>query len=387
VRTSLKYRLLFLFITITCYYLGFNFIPERTDTALGLTPVIVASVIYFAVLPVLYWFMIIKAGKQKAWKLLIILSLSSTVARYSYPEAIAQHFDFILWLRYPIMAILLIIELYLIVIIVKSLWQARNLSGDPRIGAIEKYDDDKKQGLALTFATEPASWYYAIPRLSRKHIKSLDNIILWSGKAWHFFMISALLVAISILGYQLLVDWSQTAAIMLATFILYSFILLTANYRLSRHHSLYIQDDKLIINNSIFNFMVVPLDSIASVSLNTSHEAVVEGSTTSVEDNTDLNTDIMADTDTSTDTEANVETANSDLSDDYVEDNARTDERLKIGRGKQHNIKITFKQPIKYWGMMGSFVESFDEVLLKVEQPTQVINALAQINSPQPQVA
>jgi hypothetical protein len=176
VRTSLKYRLLFLFITITCYYLGFNFIPERTDTALGLTPVILASVIYFAVLPVLYWFMIIKAGKQKSWKLLIILSLSSTVARYSYPEAIAQHFDFILWLRYPIMAILLIIELYLIVIIVKSLWQARNLSGDPRIGAIEKYDDDKKQGLALTFATEPASWYYAIPRLSRKHIKKAYQV-------------------------------------------------------------------------------------------------------------------------------------------------------------------------------------------------------------------
>lgn len=350
-RTTVKYRLIFLFIAITSYYLGFTFMPETTSSTLGLYPVILASVIYFAVLPLLYWFMIIKAGKQKAWKLLIILSLSSAIARYSYPEDIAQYFDFILWLRYPIIAVLLIIEFYLMFIIVKGLWQARNLTGDPRIGAIEKYADEKKQALALTFATEPASWYYAIPRLSKHHTKSLDKITLLSGKAWHFLVVTLLLISVALLSYQLLVDWSQAAAIMAAMFILYSFILLIANYRLTRHYSIYIQDEKLIINNSIFNFMVIPLNEIKSASL------------------TSVNID------NALKAEANTER------------DAAENELLKIGRGKQHNIKITFKQPIKYWAMMGAFVETFEQVLINVEQPTKVINALAQINSPQQQLA
>jgi hypothetical protein len=323
--------------------LGFQFIPETTSAEFGLYPIIIASVVYFAILPILYWFLIIKAGKQKAWKLLIIFSLSSAIARYSFPEDIAQYFDFILWLRYPIIAVLLIIEFYLMFIIVKGLWQARNLSGDPRIGAIGKYDDNKKQGLALTFATEPASWYYAIPRLSKRHIKSLNTITLLSGKPWHFFAITLGLIIAATISYNLLVDWSEIAAAMAAIFILYGFILMTANYRLSRHYSIYVQDEKLIINNSIFNFMPIPLPDIESVSLNSIDE--------------DKSSAIKA------------------------------DDLLKVGRAKHHNIKITFKQPIKYWGMMGAFFESFDQVLINVEQPEQFINDLAQINSPQQQVA
>ena len=342
-RKTVKYRLIFLLIAFTSYYLGFAFIPDTTSGTLGLYPVIIASIIYFLVLPVLHWFLIIKAGKQKAWKILIILSISSAVARYSYPEDIAQYFKFILWLRYPIMAVLLIIELYLMYVIVKGLWQARNLTGDPRIGAIEKYDDEKKQGLALTFATEPASWYYAIPRLSRKHIKALDNITLLSGKPWHYFLVVLSLAAVATLSYLLLVDWSETAAIIAATFILYSFILLTANYRLSRHYSIYLQDDKLIINNSILNFMVIPLANIDAISLNSRKDDKLENA-----DNNDGNNEL-----------------------------------LKIGRSKRHNIKITFKQPIKYWGMMGAFVESFEQVLLNVEQPRLFIAAVEKINSPQ----
>lgn len=342
-RTSVKYRLIFLAIAITSYYLGFKFIPETTTEAFGLYSVIIASVVYFLILPILYWFLIIKAGKQKAWKLLIILSLSSAVARYSFPEDIAQYFDFILWLRYPIIAVLLIIECYLMFVIVKGLWQARNLSGDPRIGAIEKYDDEKKQGLALTFATEPASWYYAIPHLSKNHIKSVNKITLLSGKAWHFFAITLGLILAATVSYKLLVDWSEIAASMAAIFILYGFILMAANYRLSRHYSIYIQDNKLIINNSIFNFMPVHLADITSVVLNNAEE--------------------------------------------YESNESKTNDLLKIGRAKQHNIKITFNQPVKYWGMMGAFVESFEQVLINVEQPTEFVHALAQINSPQPQVA
>lgn len=378
-RTTVKYRLLFLLIAISCYYLGFTFIPETTDTALGLYPVIFASITYFALLPVLYWFMIIKAGKQKAWKLILIFSLSSAIARYSYPEDVAQYFDFIIWLRYPIIAILLILELFLISVVVKGLWQARTLSGDPRIGVFEKYDDEKKQGLALTLATEPASWYYAIPRLSRRHIKALDTITLLSGKAWHITLVIFSLLCIATISYQLLVQWSEMVALIVASFIMYGLIIFIANYRLSRHYSLYIQDEKLIINNSIFNFMVIPLKDIATIT------ATSEG----------LHPENAIEQTLQKVTKGESEVNNVDeIKSDEAQDGKIQDEKsaevvskelLKIGRSKQHNIKITFKQPIKYWGMMGSFVESFEQVLINVEHPSQVISTLNAINSPKQQ--
>lgn len=372
-RTSIKYRLLFLFIAISCYYLGFQFIPSTLNTNLGLLPVGIASLIYFLIIPTLYWFLIIKAGKQKAWKIIIIFSLSSAVSRYSFPEGIAQYFEFILWLRYPIIAIVLIIELYLMFVIIKGLWQARNLSGDPRIGVIEKYDDEKKQGLALTFATEPASWYYAIPRLSKGHVKSLNRISLLSGYTWHFFFITLGLIIGATVSYILLVDWSQIAAIIAATFILYSFILMTANYRLSRYYSIYLQDEKLIINNTIFNFMVVPLVNIKCVSLNPNNEILLDEEFVHKETVSEItvhNSKLQ---------ESKLETNKASYDDDTASMNAdtkKTNERLKIGRSKHHNIKITFNQPVKYWGMMGTFVETFEQIVINVEDPTKFVAIL-----------
>jgi hypothetical protein len=159
------------------------------------------------------------------------------------------------------------------------------------------------------------------------------------------------LIIIASVSYQLLVDWSQTAAIMAASFILYGFILMTANYRLSRYYSFYVQDKKLIINNSIFNLMVIPFAYINTVSIHRAGEDKINH------------------------TEINSKGKN------------KSNELLKIGRSKQHNIKITFNQPIKYWGMMGAFVESFGQVLIKVEQPIVVINAFSEINSAQQQLA
>lgn len=352
-RKPVKYRLLFLLIAIVCYTFGFIFIPETITPVLEFYPVIIASLVYFTLLPSLYWFMIIKVGKQKAWKLIIIFSLSSAIARYSFPEEIAQHFDFILWLRYPIIAILLIIELYLMFIIVKGLWKARNLSGDPRISVLGKYPDEKKQGLALTLATEPASWYYAIPRLSRNHVKPLNNISLWSGNRWHYMSILIALFSTAIISYWLLAAWSETVAIIAATFIVYGLILMTANYRLSRHYSVYIKDEKLIINNSIMNFMVVPLIEIESVSI--VEKENLQSEVNNAQDCNKVQTSVQ--------------------------------QHLIIGRSQQQCIKITFKQPIQYWGFMGAFVESFEQVLINVEQPNKLINALEQINSPQSELA
>ena len=60
-------------------------------------------------------------------------------------------------------------------------------------------------------------------------------------------------------AYYLLVDWSELVAIIVSSFVIYGVIFLTANYRISRYYSLYLKDEKLIINNAFFGLMVVDL--------------------------------------------------------------------------------------------------------------------------------
>ncbi len=131
-------------------YLSFESIWANTQWRNTL----LVTLAYFVFLPVLYYFWIIRIGKQALWKLLLVLSL-----------------------------VLMVIEILLLVTIVKALWGARKLSGDPRIHMLEQYEGDniyekgskeaKKLELALMFAHEPASWYYAIPRFSRNHVPAL----------------------------------------------------------------------------------------------------------------------------------------------------------------------------------------------------------------------
>ena len=124
-RLVVKKRLTFFAVAITTYVLGFNFIPQELnyDGSLNsILPVLLATIGYFVVLPILHWFLIIKANQDKAWKILIILSISSACARYSFPTSIAEYFEFIAWLRYPIMAVILVIELFLMYTIIKGIW-------------------------------------------------------------------------------------------------------------------------------------------------------------------------------------------------------------------------------------------------------------------------
>ena len=105
-------------------WLGFLFIPEQLElhgaiSAMALMGVVVVA--YFGFLPALYWQWIIKAGKQKPWKMLLVLSLSCVCARYSFPENLAQYFDFITYIRYPVIAVLLLIEFYLMATLIRSI--------------------------------------------------------------------------------------------------------------------------------------------------------------------------------------------------------------------------------------------------------------------------
>jgi len=334
-RLKVKKRFLFFIIAALIYTLGFNLLPESVDLNGGLVaamPLILASIGYFILLPFLYWRWMIKAGNGKSWKLLLILSLSCMMARYSYPENIAQHFEFITWLRYPLIGILLLIEFYLMFTIVKGLWQARKLSGDPRVHIANKYpDDDKKQMLALTMAWEPASWYYAVPRFSRNHVPALARLSLKSASGWYFAGTLLVLMLLSGGSYFLLNGWSETLAIIVASFIFYSVIFLCANFRVSRHYSVYLTDSQLVINASFLNFIVIELSDIS-----------------------DIRTGSWS--------------------------KAQAPELLTLGRGESANIELSFSCEQSYAGMVGMAEEKVTKLRLNTENPEQLKQALLPLN-------
>ncbi|MCL1140279.1 hypothetical protein [Shewanella pneumatophori] len=335
-RRSVKYRLLFLLSAIVVYCIGFQWLPEsmQGDNALELTIAIAAS--YFVLLPAMYAYCIIYVGQQHWWKMLLVFSLSSLMARFSFPAELASYFEFIAWLRYPIIAVLFVIELYLMVSIAKGLWQARSLKGDPRLHIVDKYQDERKRSLALVLASEPASWYYAIPRFSRHHSSSLAHLNLYSAKVWHWLLLLAATVMLSALSYVLIATWSELVALIVSSILAYSVVVVTANYRVSCHFSVYSQDNKLVLNNSMWGFMAVKLDDI---------ESVQHGDWAKVKANT------------------------------KVSDKAES-EALYFGRGKAANILLTFKQPQTYFGAGGQLPEQIEQVFLVVDKPKELAQSL-----------
>jgi len=326
-RLAVKKRLTFFIIAITIYTIGFNFLPEEFnfDGSLNsLLPVLLASFGYFILIPALHWVLIIKANQDKAWKLFIILSISCTCARYSYPAALAEYFEFIAWLRYPIIAVLLLIELYLMYIIVKGLWSARKLSGDPRVNVIEKYkDDEKKLSMALTFSWEPATWYYAIPRFTRKHVNKAADLSLASSSLLHCITLVIICIFFSGLSYELLNSWSELTAIIVSSVILYSVPFIIANHRVAKNYSIYIHNNKLIVNNSFWGVLAVELQNISGVEVG-------------------------------------------------IFDKTSNKELLKLGRGEQANLKLSFDQQQTYFGSVATFPEKIEQVLLTVEAPKEL---------------
>ncbi|MEL4282246.1 MULTISPECIES: hypothetical protein [Shewanella] len=368
-RRQVKYRIAFLLLTIAVYVLGFQLLPEQlTNTREELSLAIVTA-LYFVLLPVLYWYWIIKIDAQKPWKMLVVLSLSSLMARLSYPHEVAEYFEFIAWLRYPIIAVLLLIELYLMVSIIKGLWLARKASGDPRLAIVEQYaamaqpepsaetvkresinpykpsesdlppiPDEKRLTLGLILATEPASWYYAIPYFSRRHPEAIGSLNLFSAKPWHALVVIVGLMAASAVSYSLLDGISHIAALFVSGLLLYSILLMAANYRISRYYSLYQRADKLIINNGMWGFMAVDFTQISELKLGHFSTPVSQAS-----------------------------------QDDVTPSDAP--EILTLGRGEA-NAQLIFKQPQVYYGAMGQLPESLTVVNLVVEDPQALADTL-----------
>lgn len=334
-RRSVKFRISFLALAIISYVLGFNTLPDTLLTDIDELKLAAVAGLYFVILPIFYWLWIIKAGQQKAWKLLLIFSLSGLMARLSFPAEIASYFEFIMWFRYPIIAILLVIELYLMVSIVKGLWQARSLKGDPRVHIVEKYqdEDDKKRSLALVLASEPASWYYAIPWFTRNHVESDHSIALLSGKPWAWLLMLIATIASATVVYLLLAQWSELVAIIISSIIAYGVIFITANYRVSRHYSVYIQQGKLVINNSMWGFLAIDINDIAEVEVGEWHK----------------------------------QTQDSEL--------------LSVGRGTSANLQLKFSQPQTYFGALGQLPEQIEELKLVVSDPQGLATELELLRS------
>ena len=361
-RRQAKYRIAFLVLMIAVYVLGFHLLPEQLTSTREALSLAVVTALYFVLLPVLYWFWIIKIGAQKPWKMLVVLSLSSLMARLSYPHEVAEYFEFIAWLRYPIITVLLLIELYLMVSIIKGLWQARKASGDPRLTIVEQYAamaqpepsaeavkidsinpnkpsgadlppsaDEKRLTLGLILATEPASWYYAIPYFSRRHPEAIGSLNLLSAKPWHALVVIVGLMAASAVSYSLLDGISHIAALFVSGLLLYSILLMAANYRISRYYSLYQRADKLIINNGMWGFMAVDFAQISELKLGHFNSPV---SQTSQGDTTPSD----------------------------------APEILTLGRGEA-NVQLIFKRPQVYYGAMGQLPEFLTVVNLVVEDP------------------
>jgi len=347
-RKAVKFRLLFLLVAIVSYVVGSHLLPEQIQvqtlswelfsTNEAWQRLILVSVWFFVLLPILYWFWVIKAGQQKVWKMLLVFSMSSLVARYQYPEQFAQYFEFITLLKYPLLAVIVLLELYLLVTIIKSLWQARGLSGDPRIHMLDKFrvnedeseldktKQESKLTLALTMAYEPASWYYAIPKFSRNHVENTANIKLRSANLGFLLLMVVGLVSITAILYWLLVSWSETVALVVATFVFYSIIMLIANYRVSRHYSLYAFEGKLIINNSWWGFSVVDLENIEDCLL--------------------------------------------------VEEDIETDGKTLFVGGRPANLKLVFGESVRYFSGIAQINELFNEIYIQVDKPAEAKKAI-----------
>ena len=381
-RSAIKYRVIFLLSAVCCYLLGFEFLPDSflmdNHSNTDLYTLLTFSLLYFGLLPLLYWFWVIKAGKQKPWKMILILSLSCVMARFSFPTEMAGYFEFVAWLRYPIIAVFLVLELVVMASLVKGLWQARKAVGDPRVTLLvaeqqkateqaessamqdepqaldvlskgsrkdklaKEFSESRAQArlsLGLTLASEPACWYYALPYFSRKHIKSGVNLQLMTAQRWHWFVMAAATIVLGIGSYLALYEWSELAAIIVSSLMFYSLIFVTANHRLSRHYSLYLTDEHLVINNTFWGLSLVPLTEIKS----------------------------YREVDSSSPVDARLDQG------DQVDTKK---ERLQLGRGRTANIELIFNRPITYHGAMAQLPESWSQISLVVDDPKAFIAML-----------
>ncbi len=326
-RTRVKFRLFYLLCMAAVFGAGFTFMPEALSTKADKVLTFSFLAAYFIALPALYWFCVILKGEEKRWKIIIPLSLGTVIARYTLPSELAEYFDFISYVRYPIIAILLLIELAVIAHVVSMLWKARHTKGDPRVKALSSLteSEDKKRSLALMMAAEPACWYYMIPKFSRNHTPKITDLTTLSKSGVFMLLLLAATLIASVGSYLAIVNLSELAAIIVSSLILYSVFSVVANYRIAKHYSVYLYNDHLVINDSFLNLLLVPLSDINSVSQGTWE---------------------------------------------------KSKETVTIGRGDVANVQITCTKQAQWHTLMGTFLEHPETIQLIVSDPQALVDTL-----------
>ncbi len=323
-----RYRVIYLVCMVAVYLCGYKILPESISSSADEWLTAIFGALYFVALPALYYYSMIVVGKQKLWKMLISFSLSAVVARYTFPAEIAAHFEFIAWIRYPLAAVLILLELAIFYMVIKSLWKARHLPGEPRLHAHKQFpDDDRKRTVAVIWSHEPASWYYAIPRFSRNHVPAIGKLVSRLSNPILGMMTILSVPASAVIAYLLLESWSVTAAIILSSLIMWGTVSAVAAVRLRRHFSIYIQGDDLVINPGFYRTLFAKVSAIESV----------EAGAWNKED---------------------------------------IGESLQLGRGDTANVRICFSEPAVQYSMMASFEDKQDEVYLVCDGPERVVRAL-----------
>ncbi|MCL1146959.1 hypothetical protein L2747_13215 [Shewanella marinintestina] len=347
-RRSVKYRLLFLLSAIVIYCIGFQWLPESMQgaNALGLTIAIAAS--YFVLLPAMYAYCIIYVGQQHWWKMLVVFSLSSLMARFSFPAELASYFEFIAWLRYPIIAVLLLLQVTLVYRVIKSLWQGRKLPGDPRLhihdavqGKVLSEKALQAHGVAMTLAMEVVNWFYALNHLTRQHPQSLCKLQLLSASPWHYLLANIVIISSAVFSYWLLASWSMIAAILVSSFIGYCLVMARANYRLARYYSVYIHQQYLVVNAGVWGFTMLPLSDIEEVNVGNYGRNKAVTNKHSKEQINNIHK-----------TESN-------------------NEQLHLGRGES-NVQIKLKSLQRYYGAMSMLPEDIEQLYLHVDKPEAI---------------
>ena len=202
---------------------------------------------------------------------------------------------------------------------------ARKILGDPRISVLQIYKDgsvEREAGLLMAY--EPATWHYMIPWFSRNHPPAIGQLKLLSSTCPHFISLLLADVAFIFISYFLLVSWSFLAAIVVATILFLGIFALIANYRFSKHYSIYFQDGKLGINNAWWALIVIELNEISS------YEIV---------------------------------------------DKKVDDEKLCLGRGMP-NIQLVLSIPQRYYSFLGITSEKISELFMCVDQADSVVQAI-----------
>lgn len=176
---------------------------------------------------------------------------------------------------------------------------------------------------------EPASWYYAIPKFSRQHAPAITHLEVNSRQTIHWAALMVGFIGLSVLSYLLLVDWSEIVAVIIASLSFYSVFFVTANYRIAKRYSIYFHENKLMINNAFWSFVVVELDDVAEVNIGSFNK----------------------------------------------QDNK---EQVMLGKGNFANIELVFSTPQTFIATLGQLNEQIDSIWLNIQSPENLRKALSE---------